>query len=48
MFPIPWPQLVLAGLYGTIAAAMVITAILVLPALLCFERGRKMLRAATS
>lgn len=48
MIPMPWPQLVLAGIYGTIAAAMVITAILVLPALFCFERGRKMLRAATA
>ncbi|MGH1349109.1 MAG: hypothetical protein ACRBN8_46690 [Nannocystales bacterium] len=46
MFPIPWPQLLLAGIYGTIAAAMVIAAILVLPALCCFERGRQMLRAA--
>lgn len=43
---IPLPQLVLAGIYGTIAAAMVIAAILVLPALLCFERGRNMLRHA--
>lgn len=48
MIPIPWPQLVLAGIYGTIAAAMVIAAILVLPALLCFGRGRELLRAATA
>lgn len=44
MIPIAWPQPVLVSLYGAVAAAMVITALILLPLALCFERGRSMVR----
>lgn len=48
MIAIPWTPPVLAGIYGAIAAAMVILAILALPALFCFKRGRMLLLRASA